>query len=425
MVSTVTCQEQGTPRSERWSPPFLVSSEDLSFLEARSSQEQIEIERISSMEIRVAGRKYCGRIRLPSGRWLQIQSKVPPARIMDWLVYSRTIPSLESWIDAPMLDVGTDAATALAALFLHELSILTNFHLRPGYCVVSQVRRAFRGRLVERKLARESRQLPALPCAFRDRTMSTVQNCVLARALDACWRLGVQNALRDESRCQLERLNAQWAGIERTLSSVHHALTVAVACPPVGYRNALQLARMLMVGAGFDLAGGDGGDSFLVSMAGIFERALRRMAAQWARRNGWASMSSSARTRFWDDAPRKRSFIADVMVQHPSHERIILDAKYKCGYGHESREDCFQMCAYLLAFKARTALLVYPTGMGNPRTLLQSDLVPSGATILSMELPMAKGPAECEAQMRQIMNQVADDHVLGEGSMHATLQRIS
>jgi hypothetical protein len=202
---------------------------------------------------------------------------------------------------------------------------------------------------------------------------------------------------------RLARLSREWSDVVTCIAGDAVDSTLSLAAPPVGYPAALQIARLLLVGAGIDTVGGDGGEAFLVNMWSIWERAIRRMADGWAGKNaGWFMMHETERSRRWDDereiADPTRWLTADVLLRSSSAYSIILDAKYKREFGVESRNDRHQMAAYCLAFDARTAVLIYPVvdqSVSVNRLLLRSSLAGKPTEIRSLGLPIADGPQRC------------------------------
>ncbi len=51
-----------------------------------------------------------------------------------------------------------------------------------------------------------------------------------------------------------------------------------------------------------DTQSGWGGQSFTLSLAGIWERSVRKMCKELTPLTGWRSLSASKRIRPWDDA---------------------------------------------------------------------------------------------------------------------------
>ena len=104
---------------------------------------------------------------------------------------------------------------------------------------------------------------------------------------------------------------------------------------------------------------------------------------------------------------------ADVMLEQLP-DRWVLDAKYKRGFGSESRADRFQMCGYALAFDAGRVTLVYPTASENEyalRTLLRTSVGDKTVLIDSMELPMSSGPQACMTALALAWNEIKEGFV--------------
>jgi 5-methylcytosine-specific restriction endonuclease McrBC regulatory subunit McrC len=155
-----------------------------------------------------------------------------------------------------------------------------------------------------------------------------------------------------------------------------------------------------------DSKSGWGGQSFTLSLAGVWERGIRKMCKELSPATGWRSLPSKNRIRPWDDANGQddpdRLMISDILLQCGT-ERWVLDAKYKCGFGNESRNDRFQMCAYAMGFRASRATLVYPSQESSnfdQRELLSVDIGGTHVRIDSFALPMANGPNMCLKALR-------------------------
>jgi 5-methylcytosine-specific restriction endonuclease McrBC regulatory subunit McrC len=196
-------------------------------------------------------------------------------------------------------------------------------------------------------------------------------------------------------------LRSEWAHIVGEEIDRLRVIADSFATSPSGYSNALQLARLILTGAAMDSQSGWGGQSFTLSLAGIWERALRKMCSELSPITGWRLAPSSKRVRLWVDASSEndpnRSMIADLLLQRGS-QRWVLDAKYKRDFGSESRNDRFQMCAYTIGFRAHRATLVYPDQGLQPnsnRQLLCEKIGGAQIQIDSIALPMDKGPDEC------------------------------
>ena len=212
-------------------------------------------------------------------------------------------------------------------------------------------------------------------------------------------------------RTLLARLRDLWAHVQRDMADPVSAVTEAQwACPP-GYRAALQLARLILIGAALDPESGVGGQAFTLSLASVWERSLMRMVEQISHITGWVSAPKSARTRQWDDSAGRndptRWLTADVMAQR---EELcwVLDAKYKRAFGKESRTDRFQMCAYAVDFDADYVSLVYPLARSRyqRRTLLEAVVGVKTVTIDSINLPMCDGPERCKVALIDLCKEI-------------------
>jgi 5-methylcytosine-specific restriction endonuclease McrBC regulatory subunit McrC len=407
MRRSVVCGELGSAEGERWSVPWSCAPEDASRLDWLRSQGILDVEHQAHGAVRVAGRNFCGRIRLPSGTTIDISSKVPLLPLIEWLAFTDTLPELHEWSDSPTLGPEGTLVNALASFFIHELAHLTRFHWRHGHEAAPTLTVDFRGHLDVRRFARTSSRLPALPCVFRKRTLNTPPNGVLARALDATWLLVDRSALPEVTRRKLDWLTVQWTDIERSTHDLPQAMAEALNSPPIGYRRTLRLARLILLGSMIDPAGGDGGNIFLVKMSAVWEEGLRRMLASWAGGHGLVVGDTHERTRPWEDATvmgePNRWLTVDALLK--SSSPIVFDAKYKRDFGDESRGDRFQMAAYAMGFGASAAVLVYPTAETEPRQrrLMRSALPGVASDIFSIELPMALGPRACAEAAAKVL----------------------
>jgi hypothetical protein len=256
-----------------------------------------------------------------------------------------------------------------------------------------------RGRIDTGALIQRLHRLPLVPQVERRRTINTPFNVILACALDRLPTMLTGGS--EEELGRLNRLRGHWAGIERDIHDPVTSVIAAQWASPPGYRQALQLAKLILIGAVLDPASSMGGRVFTVSMARIWELGLRRMLDEICLTTDWQATPEAERSRAWDDSlgenDPSRWMLADAMVQQAG-SRWVFDAKYKLGYGSEARADRFQMCAYALAFGADRVSLVHPSGGGSRaerRVLLRTTVGGKCITIDSMALPMADGPEAC------------------------------
>lgn len=406
-LDPLTCFEAGSGSIEPWIGSLDTVGDDLAMLGILAERRLIELNVVGN-EVAIRGTTRVGLIILPSGRRLVIRSKIPNIVLLDWLAYLGKFPRLSHWLPesgvAAVKSDHDDWHLCIARLFLHAMDQVTRQHLRKGYVVVSARDSAIRGRIVMSKLGQELYRLPRVPQLQRQRTFDTTFNIVLALALDRLPSLLSDG--RTEDRRKMAMLREQWAAVRRDISDPVTAAIAAQSAEPPGYREALQLARLILIGAVLDPESIMGGQAFTLSMPAIWEDGLRRMLSESARETGWKPAPRNARTRRWDDAPgrsdEKRWMTADAIVEQAG-KRWVLDGKYKNEFGNESRSDRFQMCAYAIAFDADRISLVYPSESLTPiRRLLSTTVGAKQLTIDSLALPMSMGPEWCRSELTKI-----------------------
>ena len=406
-LDPITCFEAGSGSTEPWIGSRDTIAEDLAMLGRLAERRLIELSVVGN-DVSVRGTTRVGLVILPSGRRLVIRSKISNIVLLDWLAYLGRFPQLSHWLPesgvAAVKSFHEDWHLCIARLFLHAMERVTRQHLRKGYVVVSTRDSAIRGRIVMSTLAQELFRLPCVPQLQGQRTFDTPFNIVLALALDRLPSLLADG--RTEDRRNMAMLREQWAAVRRDISDPITAAVAAQSAEPPGYREALQLARIILTGAVLDPESTMGGQAFTLSMPGIWEEGLRRMLSETAGETGWKLAPRGACTRSWDDPlghhDARRWMTADAIVERNS-KRWVLDGKYKNEFGNESRADRFQMCAYAVAFDADRISLVYPgESLTRTRGLLSTIVGAKQLTIDSLCLPMRLGPVWCRSELAKI-----------------------
>ena len=357
-------------------------------------------------KLRIVGTDRVGLLLLPSGRRIVIRSKIPSLVLLNWLAFLGEFPPLEVWLPEPVIATGDDWHACIGRLFLYELEKVSRQFLRKDYTPVTTTGSTLRGRILTNRLYQSLHRLPQIPQLTRSRTLNTAFNIVLALALDRLPIL-LKGCTAAEWRL-MARLRDLWSRIDREVNDVVSAVTEAQWASPPGYRSALQLARLILIGAAVDPSTGAGGQVFTICLAQIWERSLLKMFTEVSSVTGWLVSPQSDRTRQWDDSIGKvdtnRWMTADLLAES-GLSRWVLDAKYKRAFGNESRTDRFQMCAYAVGFNAERATLVYPTAKGqsfDTNILLNATVNSQQIVIDSLELPMVAGPEACKVALIEI-----------------------
>jgi hypothetical protein len=425
-VDDIVCGEIGAPEAERWSAPISgAAPADVAAIESLAREGVVEV-RDAARGREIAGTDRVGVVLLPSGRKLHVRPKVGGLVLFDWFAYLGECPPVSQWPGLTSgLAEGTDLHSMLAVLLVGELEKLTRAPLRRDYVTAREAHQTVRGRVAVGALARSCHRLPSVPQVRRVRSPDTPYNQVLAATLD---RLPPLLPAGEGWRSRWTGLREDWARVGRDVSDLSRAAADARhACPP-GYSAAVWLACLILFGGATPAAAATppGGGAFLLSLSGLWERALRRLCGELHAETGWTPLGDADRTRRWHDghghgghgpdgrgidgrahAQPARWMTADVLLQTSAGRRWVLDAKYKRDYGNEDRNDRFQATAYATAFGADRASLVYPTAAGGEvrwGVLLSARVGRARrVTVDSIELPMAAGPAACRAALLEVV----------------------
>jgi hypothetical protein len=398
----VLCGEIGCAEGERWSEPVRLATEDLDALQALRTDGIVEL-REGTSGVDIAGMDHVGVVTLPTGRRLHIRPKVPDVVLLDWIAYVGDCPPILPQTSGRGFALRGRFPELLAARYLAELEALTRRTLRADFVEQRHDASTVRGRILPGALARAFHRFPSIPQSRRTRSLDTPHHRLLAAALDRASTFIAASEPRPAAL--LAQLRREFADVPREMPPVADCVAV---CPP-GYAAAVRLASLLLLGASPSPGATAAGTRLLIPLAGVWERALRKMCAEVAGETAWRPVPDAARTKRWDDGPGFRDplrwMTADVILA-AAGRRWVLDAKYKRDYGDEDRNDRFQMTAYAMAFEARRATLVYPTGelpRARWRLLLSGQIGGHATTIDSFELPMSAGPAVCATALRDAM----------------------
>jgi 5-methylcytosine-specific restriction endonuclease McrBC regulatory subunit McrC len=402
-VADIVVDEAGSPNPKEWAGTASSLGCDLDAIRFHADRNVIDLDERSGNVV-IKGKYRTGIVLLPSGRRIVLRTKLPGIVLLDWLVYLGEFPDFQHWSQIGNVASDEDWQKVLLKLFLLELDVVTRWHLRKDFVKLQVESSQVRGRVMAGALATKIWRLPKIPQVIRGRSFETPANRMLALALKQVTLL--QKNLDDTSRKLLFRLRSDWSEITVDDVDRHQIVADGLTSAPSGYSNALQLARLIMFGASIDSKSGWGGQSFTLSLAGVWERGIRKMCKELSSATGWRSLPSKNRIRPWDDAygqdDPNRLMISDILLQLGT-ERWVLDAKYKCDFGNESRNDRFQMCAYAMGFRASRATLVYPSQESSnldQRDLLSVDIGGVNVRVDSLALPMVNGPKKCLEALR-------------------------
>ena len=402
----IICDELGTPNAVQWQGSRGELGRDFEAIQFQHEQKRIRLQ-VDGSQVTISGLDRVGLIVLPSSRRIVLRTKLSGLMLIEWLIYLGEFPEFQSWSPLGNVVQSDSWQKVLARLFLKELQRVTKYHLRKSYIAAQVNSPTVKGRINWAKTANKPWQLPSLPQVVRERSFDMPANQMLAAALQRVTLF--QHELESTDRALFARLRHEWSEIANPNIDRHQIIHISLLAPPDGYRLALQLARLLLIGAAIDSEIGAGGQSFTLSLSRIWEVALNRMCRDLSASTGWRLAQGNADIRRWDDATGPddpfRCMRADTLLVR-GEERWVLDAKYKRDFGNENRNDRFQMCAYAIGFRANRATLVYPAQgilSTSYRRLLIEQIGGTSVLIDSIALPMSEGPSECKVGLLQTL----------------------
>jgi 5-methylcytosine-specific restriction enzyme subunit McrC len=188
----------------------------------------------------------------------------------------------------------------------------------------------------EATLARFYRGSVDVSCHFDEHDNDGALNRILKAALVATTRMPLSHEL---TRSQARRALAHFAEVGEMGPQ---DLTANVDRTTHHYREALDLARLVLAGAGLDIiAGGTRARCFLFPTASIVEDAIRKLLATHF------SGSSVVHKRTLRLAGSYLTVTPDLVFEQ---DHAVGDIKYKLGTGQWDRGDLYQSVAFATAF---------------------------------------------------------------------------
>jgi 5-methylcytosine-specific restriction enzyme subunit McrC len=127
------------------------------------------------------------------------------------------------------------------------------------------------------------------------------------------------------------------------------------------YRPALRIARLLLLRLSPDLHSGPQDlVALFFNMNHIWEAYLLRTLQRLAPPT-W-TVSKPAKVVFWqaDNNGQQSRMQPDILLHHPTHGRLVLDAKWKRPDGRHAENDLRQLFAYAQHYGATQVRLLYP-----------------------------------------------------------------
>ncbi|MCY3654994.1 MAG: hypothetical protein OXG95_00040 [Chloroflexi bacterium] len=348
-----------------------------------------------------------------------VRPKIPMDRVMFVLAYALGI---WDWArDNTDLDPDADVIEAIVPAFVHHTERAIRRGLRQDYRVEEEALHAVRGRI---RFSEQLQRRFAIPLpvevVYDDFTEDIEENRLLHTAIRLLSRIPVREPRgkkdwRKELRGLLPAFAAVGVGSYRRGSVPevrYHRLNEH-------YRPAVELARLIIKSASFELRHGEvTAGSFMVDMNDVFERFLRRALRDALGLSEHAWPSDDGPRRLTLDTREDIGLVPDLMWRSGpgGSPAFVGDAKYKRiepdGFRHA---DVYQMLAYCIASDLPSGLLVYSAKEHEPTSHLIRHI---GKTIEIAALDLSRDPKAILEDVGRIAGIVRKHRARGVASIH-------
>ena len=303
----------------------------------------------------VAG-PYVGRIGLPSGDWLDLQSRFPIEDVIELIRASGRHPVRLGPLAAPG-ETSAFLVDAIAIAFDREVSSLLGSGLAKGYIATRCTVPPYAGRLdTSFHLGRLAARPDRLATISRRLTSDIIENQALAVALDVLRQVPLQRSVS----MRLASLASAFRRVSRPHLRAEQVAAVHLTNLTRRYETALALAEAILRSQSLAPRSAQlPGASLLFWMPKVWENYV----AAWLREK-WPDHRIVAPYRFvlTDDGQYAE---ADATVWDGDTLIALYDAKYKWPDRAPSRSDLYQMITYCERLGLSDAWLVYPASVGS------------------------------------------------------------
>lgn len=300
---------------------------------------------------------FVGRLGLPSGETLDIDSRFGFDGVLELLQVAGRLPTIDR-PETAEVGAGRLLIDLLALTLAREIESLASAGLAKDYERRRFHRPPYPGVIdVAEHLGRHAGRQDRLVTVARRLTLDIGCNRALAHAVEVLGRL----PLATGARRQLQRLRPLFGPVRPEPMSADAIRRLPLTKLTRRYRPALALAALVVEGQELaPVSGGVSGGSVLFNMAKVWEACVARWVRNWSDE----SCDVVQEHPFHLDRQRRLRASADVAVLREGRVVAVYDAKYKPFGSLPSRGDIYQMLAYCQRLGLRQATLVHPVGDG-------------------------------------------------------------
>ena len=339
-----------------------------------------------------------GALRLGEDLELRINPKLPIRRVVYLLAHAA---GLATW-DESLLDLNDDApldvAIAAALLALSERALRRGPH--SGYYEIAEDLSEVRGRLDTNEQRRRLGLPLPISVIFDEYGTDIPENQLLLGAFKILQRLA---SLPLDLRQRLRRLGASLDGV-RPAGSRDARRQVRFTRLNEHYRPAVALARVVLTGRTFDLAGGQRSiTGFTVNMNQLFESFLTVSLTQALELRHGGRLHAQRHDHL--DRSRGIGIVPDLTWITQKRPVAVIDAKYKTLQGaRPSDDDLYQVITYSVALDIETAYLVHATETQHSNSVAVGD---SGICVHVAGLNLAASLPDLRSQIEALADDIA------------------
>lgn len=297
---------------------------------------------------------FMGRLGLPSGESIDIQSRFPFPDVVRLISFSGRLPAL---LDTPKAEMLGDRflIDLIAQAFVREVQRIVGRGLAKGYVTRRFLEPPYPGRLdVTHHLNRLQGHPDRLVTTAKRLTPDIEVNRAIAAALNVLARARFSGS---GVASQVSRLVSAFRPVSLTSVGAADIRRIRLSRLHSYYRDALPLAALIVEGHSLAPSGtGLSGASILFHMPKVWEDCVQRWAAA-----KWGPEYRIETQHNFDLSSRgEMTSSADVVVWEGKTLLALYDAKYKVPGNTPTAGDAYQMVAYCERLGLPEATLIYP-----------------------------------------------------------------
>lgn len=285
----------------------------------------------------------------------------------------------------------SDFLTVLFQSFVQSVSFATRKGLISGYVNLEDTLQVLKGRIdFSRQFKRNPGSYYPFEISFDDFVEDIPENQILKKALQVSLKFGLRNRnLRNQAQNLLFNFK-DVSEIDRSPSWTQSRLNLH-------YRNALNLAELIIGGNGFHEKVGDVQiNGFSIDMYKVFEDFVAKQLAE--RIDGLDEYIATQKSLSLDVGGIYKEK-PDLIWYKKGKPFQVMDTKYKKPEGEEEQRDSLndlrQVISYASLLGLKEAHLIYGVA-GNARSI---ETRQEGITVYTHGLDLGKPPAEIENQL--------------------------